>query len=79
MFCFQRLARFQVQAVEAVQGSGRSDMWCREGRDGGGTKAKSHLVLDMLLSTVDRPNAHNYALLLLWASQSNAIPVSILM
>ncbi len=35
----------------------------------------SHKVLDMLLSIVDEENAHGYALLLLWASQSNAIPV----
>ena len=35
----------------------------------------SHRVLDMLLSIVDEESAHGYALLLLWASQSNAIPV----
>jgi len=37
----------------------------------------SHRVLDMLLSMVDEKSAHGYALLLLWASQSNAIPVSL--
>lgn len=39
------------------------------------SSSSSHLVLDMLLSIVDQENSHGYALLLLWASQSNAIPV----
>lgn len=33
-------------------------------------------ILDQLLATVDVANGHNYALLLLWASQANAVPVS---
>lgn len=40
------------------------------GKEGGGE------VLNMLMDIVDVESAHNYALLLLWASQSNAIPVS---
>ena len=43
---------------------------------GKGVEPESQLVLNMLLGIVDEENAHSYALLLLWASQSNAIPVS---
>ena len=44
-------------------------------QEGSGQFETSHMVLDMLLSIVDQECAHGYALLLLWASQSNAIPV----
>ena len=44
---------------------------------GGGEGGEGGEVLKMLLDIVDKENAHNYSLLLLWASQSNAIPVSL--
>lgn len=34
------------------------------------------LLVEQLMNSVDEPSAHNYALLLLWASQANAVPVS---
>ena len=34
------------------------------------------LLIEELMRNVDEPSAHNYALLLLWASQANAVPVS---
>ena len=34
-------------------------------------------LVEQLMKNVDAPSAHNYALLLLWASQANAVPVSI--
>ena len=43
----------------------------KDERKGGGGE-----VMNMLLDIVDEESAHNYALLLLWASQSNAVPVS---
>jgi 24-hydroxycholesterol 7alpha-hydroxylase len=33
-------------------------------------------LVEQLMKSVDEPSAHNYALLLLWASQANAVPVS---
>lgn len=47
-------------------------------RKTGGKKEGEGEVLNMLMDVVDEESAHNYALLLLWASQSNAIPVSLL-
>ncbi len=38
---------------------------------------KKPTVLEHLLRMVDPPSAHNYALLLLWASQANAVPVRV--
>ena len=35
------------------------------------------LLVEQLMNNVDEPSAHNYALLLLWASQANAVPVSV--
>ena len=32
-------------------------------------------MIEKLMETVDPASAHNYALLFLWASQANAIPV----
>lgn len=34
-------------------------------------------LVEQLMKSVDEPSAHNYALLLLWASQANAVPVSV--
>jgi hypothetical protein len=45
-------------------------------RGGGEGEKEAMTVLNMLLDIVDERSAHNYALLLLWASQSNAVPVS---
>ncbi len=45
-------------------------------REGQGAEPDRQLVLSMLLGIVDGESAHGYSLLLLWASQSNAIPVS---
>ncbi|XP_064397824.1 24-hydroxycholesterol 7-alpha-hydroxylase-like [Halichondria panicea] len=41
----------------------------------GKSEEKKPTVLEHLLRMVDPPSAHNYALLLLWASQANAIPM----
>lgn len=35
----------------------------------------SQTLVQNLIDTVDAKNAPNYALLLLWASQANAVPV----
>ena len=43
----------------------------------GKSEEKKPTVLEHLLRMVDPPSAHNYALLLLWASQANAIPVRV--
>lgn len=55
--------------VDKMAATGR---WSEGG--GGGDEGGSGQVLEMLLEIVDKESAHNYALLLLWASQSNAVP-----
>ena len=45
------------------------------GKEGG---REEKLLVEQLVDTVDPPSAHNYALLLLWASQANAVPVRIM-
>ena len=45
------------------------------GREGG---REEKLLVEQLVDAVDPPSAHNYALLLLWASQANAVPVRIM-
>ena len=47
-------------------------------RRGDRDEGESHVVLEMLLEVMgsERDSAHNYALLMLWASQANAVPVS---
>ena len=49
-----------VEGIREKQAAG-------EGRD---------TLVEQLMKNVDEPSAHNYALLLLWASQANAVPVS---
>jgi 24-hydroxycholesterol 7alpha-hydroxylase len=44
----------------------------RDGRSRGGN---DQLMIEKLMEMVDPTSAHNYALLFLWASQANAIPV----
>lgn len=62
------LERFKSMVDKIRSNGGRGG----EGGGGGGE------VMDMLMDIVDEESAHNYALLLLWASQSNAVPVSYL-
>lgn len=37
---------------------------------------RSQLMFEKVVETADRAHAHNYGLLFLWASQANAVPVS---
>lgn len=42
-----------------------------------GLGGEDHLVMNILAEVLEGDNSlHNYALLMLWASQSNAVPVS---
>lgn len=43
----------------------------------GGAEASDQSVFNKILALVDKENAANYGLLLLWASQANATPVSV--
>ena len=45
-------------------------------RDGAEMSDSSQSVFNKILATVDKENAPNYGVLLLWASQANATPVS---
>ena len=43
----------------------------------GGAQTSHQSVFNKIITLVDKENAPNYALLLLWASQANATPVSV--
>ena len=43
----------------------------------GGAETSHQSVFNKIITLVDKENAPNYALLLLWASQANATPVSV--
>ncbi|CAI8057545.1 24-hydroxycholesterol 7-alpha-hydroxylase, partial [Geodia barretti] len=60
--CKYWLLSFFKKMVEKLRGS-----TIRGGND--------QLMIEKLMETVDPASAHNYALLFLWASQANAIPV----
>lgn len=51
----------------------------KEGKKAEEREGTGHVMMDLLTEVLSGDNSlHNYALLMLWASQSNAVPVSAL-